>query len=82
MSENDVTRDIPQTPYENVDRRPTDDKDRVLVDHMSTDEMLREVVTQLRVVEDVLDALGESPAISAMMQGGNPMMAMLSNGRK
>lgn len=60
--------------------RTVDDKGRVVVQECTDRELLCEVASNLRVVADVISQLGESPAIAAMMDGGNPMMAMLRNG--
>lgn len=62
------------------DTRTVDDRGRVDVFACTDRELLEEVAVNLRTIADVIGDLSESPAIAAMMGGGNPMMAMLRNG--
>jgi hypothetical protein len=51
--------------------------ERTNIDSMTDREILVEILTHMRDVEDAIEALSESPMVAAIMSGGNPLMAMM-----
>ena len=47
---------------------------------MTDRDILIEILEKVRMVEDGLSTLENSPMIQAMMNGGNPLMAMMGRG--
>jgi hypothetical protein len=50
------------------------------VEDLTDTEMLREILTTMRNVETALAQLADSPMVSAIMSGGNPLLAMMNRG--
>lgn len=59
----------------------TDEKGRRLPDDMTDRELLTELVVNMRAIADAVDGLAESPMVRAMMNGSNPLTAMIGGGR-
>lgn len=55
---------------------PMDDKGRLSPEHMTERALLVELVTNLRVVVDVVDEFSDSPMVKGLMGGGNPLAAL------
>lgn len=47
------------------------------VESMTDRELLEEIVTNMRTVNDVVNSLADHPMVAAIANGQNPMMALM-----
>lgn len=47
------------------------------IDDMTDREILVEILTHMRDTQDAISALADSPMVSALMSGQNPLMAIM-----
>lgn len=57
-----------------------DEKGRPLPGTMTERDMLTEIMLALRAISDTVEELSESPMVSTLMKGGNPLMALMGRG--
>lgn len=53
-----------------AERQGTDEKGRPLVETMTTHDMMREMVENMRGLADMLEEIGKNPMVKAMMPKG------------
>lgn len=68
--ENNTRETVPFAPEDSRPERP-------YIEGMSDREMLVEILTNMRSVQDAVSELEKSPMIAALKSGQNPLMAMM-----